>query len=136
MTPLKDTISLLDHLIAFPTVSTEPNLAMIDWLADRLETAGAEVEIMGNAEGSKANLWATLNPGEGGIVLPAEAPAENWAQALRSLWNDGSRYESLRQAAFVEARQRSEGLEEQEAIMREVIALYPDNQRKPEREAT
>ena len=69
MTPLKDAISLLDHLIAFPTVSTEPNLAMIDWLAERLETAGAEVEVMSNAEGSKANLWATLNPGEGGIVL-------------------------------------------------------------------
>ncbi|WP_347312783.1 acetylornithine deacetylase [Defluviimonas sp. SAOS-178_SWC] len=67
---LDDTKALLRDLIAFPTVSTDSNLAMIEFLADRLETAGARVDIHRDATGQKANLFATLGPeGDGGIVL-------------------------------------------------------------------
>lgn len=60
--------------------------------------------------------------GAGGIVLPADAPTEAWAQALRSLWNNQDLYEEVQNAAFAEARKRSEGLEELETIMGELIS--------------
>ena len=67
---LDDTKALLRHLIAFPTVSTDSNLAMIDFLADRLEGVGAKVEVHADPSGTKANLFATLGPEvDGGILL-------------------------------------------------------------------
>ncbi len=67
---LDDTKLLLEELIAFPTVSTDSNLAMIEFLADRLRAVGARVDIHRDASGTKANLFATLGPeGDGGIVL-------------------------------------------------------------------
>ncbi|SNS82531.1 acetylornithine deacetylase [Tropicimonas sediminicola] len=63
-------IGILADLVAYPTVSTDPNLAMIADLATRLEDAGARVEILGDETGTKANLFATLGPdGPDGIVL-------------------------------------------------------------------
>ncbi len=70
MPHLDDTKALLRHLIAFPTVSTDSNLAMIGFLAERLEAVGARVDIYGDATGTKANLFATLGPeADGGILL-------------------------------------------------------------------
>jgi glycosyltransferase involved in cell wall biosynthesis len=37
--------------------------------------------------------------GSGGIVLPASAPAQDWAAALASLWDDAARYEAVSAAA-------------------------------------
>lgn len=69
--PLDDTCTLLDALIAFPTVSCDSNLEMIAHLAGRLEQAGARVDIHHDKTGKKANLFATLGPQDvdGGIVL-------------------------------------------------------------------
>ena len=70
MSQLDQTIETLRDLIAFPTISTDSNLAMIDYLAERLTAAGARVEVMRDDSGGKANLWATLGPDvDGGIVL-------------------------------------------------------------------
>lgn len=70
MRALDDTRALLRDLIAFPTVSADSNRALIDHLADRLASAGARVEVLPDASGAKANLFATLGPeGDGGIVL-------------------------------------------------------------------
>lgn len=67
---LDDTKALLRHLIAFPTVSTDSNLAMIEFLADRLQGVGAKVEVHADPSGMKANLFATLGPEvDGGILL-------------------------------------------------------------------
>lgn len=67
---LDDAKALLRHLIAFPTISTDSNLAMIEFLADRLTAVGARVDIHHDATGAKANLFATLGPEvDGGIVL-------------------------------------------------------------------
>ncbi|HHB80959.1 MAG TPA: M20/M25/M40 family metallo-hydrolase, partial [Aliiroseovarius sp.] len=67
---LDETIALLGELVAYPTISTDPNLAMIEALADRLDAAGARVEILRDESGAKANLFATLGPEtDGGIVL-------------------------------------------------------------------
>ncbi|WP_212523446.1 acetylornithine deacetylase [Actibacterium sp. MT2.3-13A] len=67
---LQDTEALLAELIGFPTVSSDSNLDMIAFLANRLEDIGARVEVLADSSGTKANLFATLGPeGDGGIVL-------------------------------------------------------------------
>lgn len=67
---LEHTIDILGDLIAFPTVSADSNLAMINDLAQRLEDCGAEVHVLHNSSQTKANLFATLGPQkDGGIVL-------------------------------------------------------------------
>ncbi len=70
MDRLAKTVDILRELIAFPTISADSNLALIDSIADRLENAGARVDIFRDATGRKANLFATLGPDtDGGIVL-------------------------------------------------------------------
>ncbi|WP_233270652.1 acetylornithine deacetylase [Chachezhania sediminis] len=64
------TKDILGDLIAFPTVSRDSNLEMIAYLAEKLETAGAQVDIQLDLSGTKANLFATVGPdAPGGIVL-------------------------------------------------------------------
>ncbi len=61
---------LLTDLIGFATISSESNLALIDYCTGLLEPLGARVELSKNANGSKANMFATLGPdADGGIVL-------------------------------------------------------------------
>jgi acetylornithine deacetylase len=67
---LEDTIALLGDLVAFPTVSSNSNLKLIEHLAERLNDVGADVQLQSSPKGDKANLFATLGPNEaGGIVL-------------------------------------------------------------------
>lgn len=56
------TTDILRDLIAFPTVSADPNRALIDYCANLLHSAGATVEIIPDATGGKANLYATIGP--------------------------------------------------------------------------
>ena len=70
MTELQDAVDFLAKLVAYPTISSESNLEMIDFLANHLEKASAKVEIFNNPTGEKANLFATIGPEtDGGIVL-------------------------------------------------------------------
>lgn len=69
MDRLAETVNLLERLIAFPTVSSDSNLEMIVFLADRLSAAGARVEMQQGAGGTKANLFATIGPEVGGGIL-------------------------------------------------------------------
>lgn len=69
MTKLSDTVELLRELVAYPTVSADSNLAMVDNLAGWLEAAGARVEIFHDETGRKANLWATIGPERSGGIL-------------------------------------------------------------------
>lgn len=71
MDALRETVDILAELVAFPTVSSDGNRALIDRVADRLADVGAEVDLMASADGGKANLFATLGPRgvPGGIVL-------------------------------------------------------------------
>jgi acetylornithine deacetylase len=67
---LPETVELLGELIAFPSVSSDSNLDLIAWLADRLGNCGAHVQLTTDPSGHKANLFATLGPEvDGGIVL-------------------------------------------------------------------
>lgn len=70
MGKLDETQAILKDLIGFETVSADSNLAMIDYLAHRLEDVGARVEVFHDETGAKANLFATIGPDtDGGIVL-------------------------------------------------------------------
>jgi len=62
-------IDILGDLIAFPTVSRDSNLALIGYCATRLEEIGAEVTIIEDAAGAKANLFATIGPRDAGGVM-------------------------------------------------------------------
>ncbi|PRX26998.1 acetylornithine deacetylase [Paraburkholderia sp. BL18I3N2] len=62
--------ALLERLIGFPTVSRDSNLDMIEFIRGYLGELGVESELFYNAEGTKANLFATIGPRErGGVVL-------------------------------------------------------------------
>lgn len=94
---LEETVRVLRDLVAFPTVSSGPNRALVDYAADRLAAAGASVEVMHAAEGGKANLFATIGPRrDGGIVLSGHTdvvPAEEaeWTGDPFALRDDGER---------------------------------------------
>lgn len=63
-------LDLLERLVAFPTVSRDSNLALIGFIRDYLADHGVASELFLNAEGTKANLFATLGPTDrGGVVL-------------------------------------------------------------------
>ncbi|MEP1352821.1 MAG: acetylornithine deacetylase [Tateyamaria sp.] len=56
------TIDLLRDLIAFPTVSADPNLDLIQYCETLLRDVGAQVELIKDPSGQKANLYATIGP--------------------------------------------------------------------------
>lgn len=60
---------ILERLIAFPTVSRDPNRALIDYVADLLAAHGVEATVIPDAHGGKANLYATVGPTDRGGVL-------------------------------------------------------------------
>ena len=66
---LDDTRALLRQLVGYPTISSDSNLAMIEFLADRLGAAGARVEVHRDPAGTKANLFATIGPERAGGIL-------------------------------------------------------------------
>ena len=56
------TIDILKTLIAFPTISADSNMKLIYYCSDQLIKVGAEVKIIKNDNGAKANLFATVGP--------------------------------------------------------------------------
>ncbi|GKY88566.1 acetylornithine deacetylase [Sinisalibacter aestuarii] len=61
---------ILDKLVSFPTVSSESNLALVDWVEDYLAAHGVRAHRVYNDDGTKAALYANIGPEvEGGVVL-------------------------------------------------------------------
>ena len=61
---------LLNHLIAFNTVSRESNLALIEFVRDYLTSLGIDSELIHSDDGRKANLYARIGPSiSGGVML-------------------------------------------------------------------
>ncbi|MGF6694974.1 acetylornithine deacetylase [Metapseudomonas resinovorans] len=62
--------ALLERLVGFATVSRDSNLELIAFIRDYLAELGVESELFYNAERTKANLFATIGPGDrSGVVL-------------------------------------------------------------------
>lgn len=99
MDRLAATCALLGDLIAYPTVSSDSNLAMIGDLAGRLQDAGARVDVSYDPTGTKANLFATIGPdADGGIVLSGHSDVvpvtgQDWASdPFQMVERDGRLY--------------------------------------------
>lgn len=61
---------LLGRLIGFATVSRDSNLQLIGFIRDYLAELGVASQLFFNAEGTKANLFASIGPTDrGGVVL-------------------------------------------------------------------
>ena len=61
---------ILDRLVAFPTVSRDSNLDLVDWVEDYLSSHGVAAHRVWNAERTKAAIYANVGPEEaGGTIL-------------------------------------------------------------------
>ena len=65
---------MIRRFVAFPTVSRDSNLALIEWVRDYVEDLGATTALTFDDDGRKANLFVTFaaqngNATRGGIVL-------------------------------------------------------------------
>ena len=78
-------IDQLAKLVAFDTTSRDSNLALIEYVEGLLAGLGVAATRVPNADGRKANLYATLGPAaEGGVVLSGHTDVvpvdgQNWS---------------------------------------------------------
>lgn len=97
MTKPQTTLSILDALIGFPSVSSESNLDIVSWIEDYLARHGIASRRIYDAPGKKASILATIGPADRpGIVLSAHTdvvPVEgqNWTSPPFTATQNGSR---------------------------------------------
>lgn len=94
-----DSITVLERLIAFPTVSRDSNLDLIGYATGLLETNGIACQIIHSADGHKANLFATIGPADKpGIMLSGHTDVvpvdgQNWTlPPFEMIERDGKLY--------------------------------------------
>lgn len=97
MTNRTRTLELLEHLVAFPTVSRDSNLELINWVEDLLSQNGFELTRILSPDHNKAGLFARIGPNiDGGICLSAHTdvvPVEgqDWTLPPFQLTQDDTR---------------------------------------------
>ena len=68
--PTQACVDILAKLVSFDSVSRNSNLPLIEWVVSYLNGHGVASELIYNADGTKANLFATIGPGNrNGVVL-------------------------------------------------------------------
>ena len=68
--PSPEVLAMIERLLAFPTVSRDSNLGLIEWVRDYLAGLGVPSRLTYDSSRKKANLFATLGEGKKpGIVL-------------------------------------------------------------------
>lgn len=76
--------TMLERLIAYPTVSRDSNLELIEFVADYLDGHGVQARLVASDDRRKANLYATVGPDvEGGVVMSGHTDVvpvdgQNW----------------------------------------------------------
>lgn len=89
---------ILDRLLAFDTVSSKPNLALMDYVQGLLEGAGLRVTLIPDPAGGKANLYASTGPeAAAGVMLSGHTdvvPVEgqHWTRPPFALTEAEGRY--------------------------------------------
>ncbi len=78
-----DVEDLLAKLVGFDTTSAKSNLALIGFVQDYLDGHGIASTLVTSADGAKANLYATIGDGDGGIGLSGHSDCvpvagQNW----------------------------------------------------------
>jgi acetylornithine deacetylase len=77
---------MLERLVAFPTVSSDSNLELIEFVKTYLAKHGVSSTLIFNEDGSKANLLATIGPMvPGGVVLSGHTDV---VPALEAGWTN------------------------------------------------
>ncbi len=96
--PIMNTaVDYLSELVAFPTVSRDSNLDLVDWAQARLSRLGGRCRRTFSDDGNKANLWVAFGPeGPGGVVLSGHTDVvpvdgQNWATDPFVLSEQGGR---------------------------------------------
>ncbi len=94
---MTQTEAILARLIAFPTVSRDPNLALIDYVRDLLAAEGIAATIIPDTTGGKADLYATTGPEGPGVMLSGHTdvvPVEgqDWTKPPFALTRADGRY--------------------------------------------
>jgi acetylornithine deacetylase len=88
---------ILDRLIAFPTVSRDSNLTLIEYVRDFLASCGVRAKLYGDDSGRKANLYAVIGPRDrGGVLLSGHTDVvpvdgQKWSSDPFSLVERGGR---------------------------------------------
>ncbi|MDF1794439.1 MAG: acetylornithine deacetylase, partial [Thalassobaculaceae bacterium] len=83
--PMDHTLSILEAMIGFDTVSAHPNRLFQEWLQEQLQPLAPNLRLTWNDAGSKCNVFATIGPEEdGGIVLSGHSDVvpvagQDWA---------------------------------------------------------
>ena len=92
-------LDILKRLMAFDTVSSESNMALIEYVRDLLLTKGIESLIVKDSTGKKANLFASTGPREvPGVLLSGHtdvvpAAGQAWTfPAFQATVQDGRIY--------------------------------------------
>ncbi|QXG40808.1 acetylornithine deacetylase [Pseudomonas viridiflava] len=92
-------LDIFKRLIAFETVSSEPNMALIEYVRDLLATKGIESLIVKDETGKKANLFASTGPREQpGVLLSGHtdvvpAAGQSWTMPpFQATLRDGRIY--------------------------------------------
>jgi acetylornithine deacetylase len=67
---VEDSAAIIRDLVAFPTVSRDPNRDLLHYVEAFLARHGVSSEILWNEERTKGNLWATIGPADRpGVIL-------------------------------------------------------------------
>ena len=80
-----NTRTILDRLLAFETVSRDPNMALIQYVEQLLKSKGIASTIIATPDGKKANLFATVGPQDKpGVMLSGHTDVvpvdgQNWS---------------------------------------------------------
>ncbi|MDF3907458.1 acetylornithine deacetylase [Paracoccus sp. AS002] len=93
--PHSETLALLARLIAFPTVSAESNLALVDFAEHHLRQAGFTAHRLASPDETKAGLMARLSEGQGGVMLSAHSDVvpvagQDWSRPPFRLTREGA----------------------------------------------
>ena len=81
-----NTLELLNRLIAFPTVSRDPNRELIEFVRQFLAERGIGSDLYLTEDGRKANLFATIGPADKpGVMLSGHTDVvpvdgQNWSK--------------------------------------------------------
>lgn len=97
MTPYPATLDILARLIAFPTVSADSNLVLIDYAETLLAEAGFATLRLPDPELAKSGLVARIGPeGPGGVLLSAHSDVvpvqgQAWTRPPFEMTQEGDR---------------------------------------------
>lgn len=76
--------AILDRLLSFDTVSSNPNIDLMHYVQGLLDAAGISSTLIPDPAGGKANLYASVGPeGQGGVMLSGHTDVvpvvgQNW----------------------------------------------------------